>query len=164
MKKYFGKYRGTVRANEDPLMRGRVQVSVPAIFGDGRMSWAEPCVPYAGNGVGLFAVPPVGTNVWVEFEAGDPRRPILAGCFWGIGQSPTPALPHIKKWQTDCVTITFNDLPQVGGLTIEVRPPAVPNPMKLSFSAEGIEISNGVASIALDPKTVSINGDALEVT
>ncbi|GAA1383308.1 phage baseplate assembly protein V [Catellatospora chokoriensis] len=164
MKQFFGKYRGEVRANIDPLRRGRVQVSVPAVFGHGRLSWAEPCVPYAGRGVGFFAVPPVGTKVWVEFEAGDPRRPILAGCFWELGQVPGPSLPQVKVWQTDCVTITLSDLPQVGGLSIEVRPPAVASPMKISLSGSGIEVKNGLASISLDPKTVSINGGALEVT
>ena len=70
------------------MQRGRVQVAVPAVLGSGRLSWAEACVPYAGDQVGLFAVPPVGANVWVEFEAGDPDHPILAGCFWGAGSGP----------------------------------------------------------------------------
>ena len=69
------------------MQRGRVQVSVPAVLGDGQLSWAEACVPYAGDSVGLFVVPPVGANVWVEFEGGDPAYPILGGCFWGPGEA-----------------------------------------------------------------------------
>ena len=42
----------------------------------------------AGNGVGFFAIPPKGANVWVEFEGGDPDQPIWSGCFWGIGEAP----------------------------------------------------------------------------
>ena len=34
---YFGKYRGTVVNNVDPMVRGRVQVAVPAVLGDGRL-------------------------------------------------------------------------------------------------------------------------------
>lgn len=69
MTKYYGKYRGKVENTIDPLMLGRIQVSAPAVLGDGTLSWAMPCTPYAGPGVGFFAIPPVGANVWVEFEA-----------------------------------------------------------------------------------------------
>ncbi|HEX6229566.1 MAG TPA: phage baseplate assembly protein V, partial [Solirubrobacterales bacterium] len=72
MSSYFGKYRGTVEQNLDPLQQGRLQVKVPAVLGDGTLSWAMPCVPYAGSQVGFYAVPPIGANVWVEFEGGDP--------------------------------------------------------------------------------------------
>ena len=66
MKELFGKYRGKVANNVDPLQQGRIQVSVPAVLGEGRLAWALPCVPYAGPGVGFFTVPPIGGNVWVK--------------------------------------------------------------------------------------------------
>lgn len=163
MTTFFGKYRGQVVNNVDPLTRGRVQVSVPSVFGSGRMSWAEACVPYAGPGVGLFAVPPVGANVWVEFEAGDPDAPILTGCFWGTGDLPGPPLPQVKTWKTEAVTITLSDLPGAGGLTIEVGPPAVPMSMKIACTASGIELTHGASSIALSAAQVSINNGALDV-
>jgi hypothetical protein len=162
--RYFGKYRGTVANNVDPMQQGRVQVEVPAVLGEGRMSWALPCAPYAGSGVGFFAVPPTGANVWVEFEAGDPDYPIWAGCFWGVGEVPAlPALPGMKVLKTDAVTIQISDLPGVGGLTIEVNPPAVATPLKLAFTAGGIEMTNGAASVKLTPASVSVNNGALEV-
>jgi hypothetical protein len=161
---YFGKYRGTVANNIDPLMEGRLQVSVPAVLGDGRLSWAMPCVPYAGPSVGLFAIPPVGANVWVEFEAGDTDRPIWAGCFWGTGECPaTPAVPQMKVLFTDAIKLTLSDLPGAGGFTIEVNPPAVATPLKLKFDSTGIELSNGAAKVALTPASVSINDGALQV-
>lgn len=164
MTSFYGKHRGTVESNLDPLQRGRVQVSVPSVLGDGRMSWAEPCVPYAGDGVGLFAVPPVGANVWVEFEAGDPDRPILAGCFWGAGQVPAaPAVAEVKVLRTDAVSLTLSDLPGAGGLTIEVGPPAVPVAMTISCTAAGMELSIGAAKVVLTAASVSINDGALEV-
>lgn len=79
--RHFGKYRGTVVDTNDPTGRGRLQVQVPAVMGEKAM-WAMPCVPYAGNRLGLFALPPVGTAVWVEFEAGHLNQPIWTGCFW----------------------------------------------------------------------------------
>jgi hypothetical protein len=162
--RFHGKYRGSVEGNIDPMQLGRVQVSVPAVLGDGRLSWAMPCVPYAGDGVGLFAVPPVGANVWVEFEGGDPASPILAGCFWGNGQTPQGAgLPTSKVFKTDAVTLTFNDLPGAGGLTIDVASPAVPVPMKIACSSSGIELSIGAQKVVLSTASVSVNNGALEV-
>ena len=160
MTKFFGKYRGKVENNIDPMQLGRVQVSVPAVLGDGRMSWAMPCVPYAGPGVGFFAIPPVDANVWVEFEGGDPDFPIWSGCFWGVGEVPAlPAVAEMKILKTDVGTITLNDLPGVGGITIETT-----TGMKIVISALGIEIDNGQGgSIKLTGPQVSINEGALEV-
>jgi hypothetical protein len=164
MSQFFGKYRGKVENNIDPLQLGRIQVSVPAVLGDGRLSWAMPCVPFAGSGVGFFAIPPVGANVWVEFEGGDPDYPIWSGCFWGVGEVPVlPALAQIKVFKTDGITLTLSDLPGVGGFTLEVNPPVVATPLKLVFNVAGIELSNGAASVKLTPISVSVNNGALEV-
>ena len=164
MTQFFGKYRGKVENNIDPMMLGRVQVSVPAVLGSGQLSWAMPCAPFAGPGVGLFTVPPNGANVWVEFEAGDPDYPIWSGCFWGVGEVPaTPAVPQMKVFKTDGITLTLSDLPGIGGFTLEVGPPAVPIPLKLVFDASGIELSNSAASVKLTPVSVSLNNGALEV-
>jgi hypothetical protein len=177
---FFGKYRGKVENNIDPMMMGRVQVSVPAVLGDGGLSWAMPCAPYAGSGVGFFAIPPTGANVWVEFEGGDPDYPIWSGGFWGVGEAPAqPAIPQMKVFKTDGVTLTINDLPGVGGLTLEVSPPLVAVPLKMTFDISGIqieatpstvkigptgiELTNGAASVKLSPVSVSINNGALEV-
>ena len=160
MTKFFGKYRGKVENNIDPIQLGRVQVSVPAVLGEGSMSWAMPCVPYAGPGVGFFAIPPAGANIWVEFEGGDPDYPIWSGCFWGAGEVPAlPAIAEMKVLKTDMGTITLNDLPGAGGITIETT-----TGMKIEISVLGIEISNGQGgSIKLTGPQVSVNEGALEV-
>lgn len=164
MSERFGKYRGKVENNVDPMMMGRVQISVPAVLGEGSLSWAMPCAPFGGPGVGLFTVPPTGANVWVEFEGGDTDYPIYTGCFWGINEAPaTPAIPLMKVFKTDAITLTFSDVPGAGGVTLEVNPPAVATPLKLSFSSAGIEMSNGGASVKLSPVSVSLNNGALEV-
>ena len=77
-RRFFGKYRGVVLANidkDDQAPPGRVQVYVDHIPG-AEINWAMPCVPYAGTGVGLYMIPPVGAWVWVEFEGG---RSVLPG-------------------------------------------------------------------------------------
>jgi len=161
---FYGKYRGKVENNVDPLQQGRMQVSCPAVFGEGSLAWAMPCSPFGGSGVGFFALPPTGANVWVEFEAGDPDRPIWSGCFWGVGEVPAlPAVEQMKVIKTASVTLTLSDLPGIGGFTLEVNPPAVATPLKLTFDAQGIALTNGAASVKLTPASVSVNDGALEV-
>ena len=161
---HYGKYRGKVAANADPIQLGRIQVTCPAVLGDGRLAWALPCTPYAGQGVGFFAVPPEGADVWVEFEGGDPDYPIWAGCFWSDGQVPAqPAVATTKMLKTDGLTLTIDDLSGAGGVTLEVASPAVATPMKIALTSDGIEISTGSASVKLDPTSVSVNDGALQV-
>lgn len=161
---HFGKYRGTVTNNIDPKMEGRVQVSVPTVLGKGRLSWAMPNAPYAGDGVGFFAIPPVGANVWVEFEGGDIDYPIWAGCFWGPGEVPVKGgLPTTKILKTDSVSLKLDDLPGAGGLVIEVGPPVSAINARIAISSSGIEVTYGGASIELSPVAVSLNQGALEV-
>lgn len=157
---YFGKYRGKVENNLDPLQQGRVQVSCPAVLGQGQLSWAMPSAPYAGSGVGFFTVPPNSANVWVEFEGGDPDYPILGGCFWGPGEVPAlPAVAEMKVLKTSGATITINDLPGAGGITLELTSGA-----KIAISLTGIEITNAQgAGIKLTGPQTSVNNGALEV-
>lgn len=98
--RFYGKYRGLVVDNNDPTLRGRLQVKVPAVMGDEAV-WALPCVPYAGDNAGSYLIPEPDTLVWVEFEAGDPSYPIWTGCFWPDGRAPSnnrsqPATPPLK--------------------------------------------------------------------
>lgn len=157
---FYGKYRGTVVDNQDPLMLGRIKIRIPDVLGDQESGWAMPSVPYAGDGVGLFLIPPTEANVWVEFEHGNPDYPIWTGCFWAQGQLPaSPALPTMKVLKTDIGTVTINDLPGAGGITIETT-----TGMQIAISATGIEVNNGQgAKITLTGPQVSINDGALEV-
>ena len=41
---FYGKYRGVVVNNIDPMQIGRIQVSVRAVSGI-TTTWARPCVP-----------------------------------------------------------------------------------------------------------------------
>ena len=68
-----GKYRGLVVETNDPLLLGRVQVSVPALLG-AATPWATPNVP-----PGRVALPQTGDVVWVEFEECDLSAPIWGG-------------------------------------------------------------------------------------
>ena len=156
---FYGKYRGKVVDNHDPLTQGRIRANVPSVFGDQETGWALPSAPYAGQGVGIFFVPPVGANIWMEFEEGNPDYPIWGGCFWGEGEAPKPAVPEVKVVKTDFATITLNDSPPgAGEIIIETS-----SGLKIVMDIKGIELSNGASTVKLSSNSVSINDGALEV-
>jgi len=80
----YGKYRGFVADNEDPLGKGRLKLKIPSVLGSDAVSdWALPCLPFGGTtDTGMFFVPDVDAQLWVEFEEGDVHRPIWVGVFW----------------------------------------------------------------------------------
>ena len=83
---FYGKYRGVVTDNNEPLKQGRIRATVPAVLGDRESGWALPCTPCSR---GFFFIPPVDAKVWIEFEGGNPEVPIWSGCFWGPGEAPS---------------------------------------------------------------------------
>lgn len=168
MTTYFGKYRGKVVNNIDPLMLGRLIVLVPAVS-ELPLSWAMPCAPYAGPNVGFFALPPIAANVWVEFEQGDPAYPIWTGCFWSDGQVPArPALPTTKVLKTESVTLEINDL--LTSVSLQVQTPV--GPVKLEQGPEGISLTIGAASLkigsqgldlAMPPSSLSVGPEGISL-
>lgn len=112
--KFFGKYRGLVTDNSDPTNRGRVKVRVPAVLHELEV-WAMPCLPYAGNNVGVYTIPEPGAGVWVEFEGGDPSYAIWTGGFWADNELPkdeqsTEASPSLRIIRSEKgLMISFND-------------------------------------------------------
>jgi uncharacterized protein involved in type VI secretion and phage assembly len=104
--RFYGKYRGVVTDNQDPDNLGRIKARVPEVLVDEETGWAVPAAAYAGDGVGLYAVPAQDAGVWIEFEAGDLSRPIWTGCWWGGQQLPADqggaaATPALKILRTD---------------------------------------------------------------
>jgi uncharacterized protein involved in type VI secretion and phage assembly len=132
----FGKYRGIVVDVEDPKDRGRIRARVPEVLGHVESGWANPAAPYAGPGVGVWTIPPVGAGVWIEFEAGDVSRPIWTGCWWAEDDRPsnherTKAVPPLKIIRSEQgLMVSMDDRGEVISLsdeqgsnivTIEVR-------------------------------------------
>lgn len=171
--RYYGKYRGRVVDNIDPMELGRIFVSVATVPGV-IASPAMPCVPYAGMQVGTVLIPPIGANVWVEFERGDPSHPIWVGCFWTEGQFPVELAPspEQKLIRTESTTLLINDLPGAGGLTLVVGPPAVEIPITLIANEEGVtlEMAESVLnftpeliSAVLPPSSISMNEEGFQI-
>ena len=161
-KRYYGKYRGKVADNIDPLFLGRIIPIVPAIS-EVPLTWALPCTPYAGMQVGFYAIPPIDANVWIEFEAGDPEHPIWTGCFWEEGEVPLEApLPGMTILKTECITLILNDEPEAGGFTLEVIPPAVATPISITLNSAGIEIETE-AVFALTSQESNLTSETLTI-
>ncbi len=166
--RHYGKFRGVVINNLDPMQMGRLQVQVPDVLGLGVSSWAMPCVPFAGQQSGAFVLPQVGSGVWVEFEQGKPDYPIWVGGFWGsaaevpaLALAGLPASPSIVLQTGGQNTLMISDLPgPAGGILLKTKTGAM-----ISISDVGITLSNGQgATVMLAGPAVNINQGALTVT
>ena len=165
--KYFGKYRGTVVNNVDPMMMGRLMVMVPDVAGLLPSSWALPCWPVTGIQMGIYAVPLIGGGVWIEFEQGNPDYPIWTGCFPGstadipaLALAGNPVSPSIVLQTSLQNTIMISDVPgPTGGILLKTTTGAM-----ISVNDVGITISNGKgAIITMMGPSVDINAGALTV-
>jgi uncharacterized protein involved in type VI secretion and phage assembly len=168
--KYYGKYRGVVINNLDPMQLGRLMIQVPDVLGLIPSTWAEPCVPLAGPTgppMGVYLVPPIGAGVWVEFEQGDPSYPIWVGCRWGsqadippLASAGLPTSPNIVLQTAGQNTLVISDLPgPTGGIMLKS-----PTGATLIVNDTGIYIQNGKgASLTLTGPTVTINNGALVI-
>ncbi len=167
MEKYFGKYRGLVLNNIDPMQKGRLLVQLPDVLGLSTSSWAMPCVPFAGPQSGAFVLPSVGAGVWVEFEAGNPDYPIWTGGFWSsaaevpaLALAGLPASPSIVLQTLGQNTLMISDVPGTGGIMLKSTTGAM-----ILVNDVGITISNGKgATIVMAGPTVTINNGALVIT
>jgi Type VI secretion system/phage-baseplate injector OB domain len=157
VKRHWGKYRGTVVENQDVPPRGRLLVSVPGIMTV--PGWAMPCVPVATvlMGGGAFMRPAIDSNVWVEFERGDPDKPIWVGCFWGDADLPRMAKEYSAVPAAQAITleslsagISIGDIPIPGGGT---------TPGNINIVA-----GSGAVAIALTPGSLSVTAPVVTIT
>lgn len=164
---YYGKFRGTVVNNVDPMQMGRIQALVPDVAGFVPSSWAMPCVPLAGINTGLFTLPIIGSGVWIEFERGDPDYPIWTGGYWGsaaevpvLARIVPPVVPGLTIQTPLKNGIVISDTPgPTGGIMIQTATGAM-----ISVSDVGIIISNGKGAIInMTGPTVDVNLGALTV-
>ena len=167
-KHYFGKYRGSVLNNFDPMGIGRVLVEVTGIISLSS-SWAMPCFPVAGMQSGFIAVPPIGAGGWIEFEGGDPDRPIWTGCYHStraevppLVQLFPPPIPTMTMHTPLMNSIQLSDAPPTpisGGIVLQSRSGAM-----IVVNDLGITLSDGKgAMVTLMGGVVTVNLGALIV-
>ena len=165
--KFYGKYRGTVLNNIDPMQIGRLMVQVPDVGGLIPSSWAMPCFPITGKQMGAYMIPQIGTGVWVEFEQGNPDYPIWSGCWYGlVAEVPAlalagnPASPSIVLQTSLQNSLIISDLPgPTAGIMLKSTTGAT-----LIVNDTGIYIQNGKgAMLTMIGPTVTINNGAITV-
>jgi uncharacterized protein involved in type VI secretion and phage assembly len=156
---YQGLFAGTVTDNNDPDSKCRVKVQVPEVLVDGDTGWCLPALPYTGDGAGLAVVPPVGTQVWVQWPRGDlSAPPVWSGGTYSAGAAVQGAGPgtlivltpggHRVELSDDnqSVTVTCSQGPVV------------------TLDSSGVSIDNGQgAKVTLQGSTVDVNDGALVV-
>ena len=165
--RYYGVYRGNVVNNVDPLQTGRILATAPDVSGLTPTTWAVPSVPIAGKQMGTFMVPQIGSGVWLQFEAGDPDRPVWTGGWWGsaaeipaLALAGVPGNPNIVIQSMLQNAIVVSDLPgPTGGIMLKSTTGA-----SIIVNDTGIYIQNGKgASIVMTGPTVTVNAGALVV-
>jgi uncharacterized protein involved in type VI secretion and phage assembly len=165
--RYYGLYSATVLNNIDPMQMGRIMVESPSTGGLTPSTWAKPCLPFTGKQMGASMVPQIGAHVWIQFEAGDPDRPVWMGGAWAsAGEVPAlalaglPANPNIVFQSMLQNTLVISDLPgPTGGIMLKSTTGAT-----IIVNDTGIYIQNGKgASIIMTGPTVTINNGALVV-
>ena len=152
--RFFGKYRGVVTEVDASTMR--IKAKVPSVFGDTDSGWALPCVPYAGDSVGFAFLPEVDSEVWIEFEAGNPSYPIWVGGFWLNKTVPSDATDTVKAIVTQQHKILLDD--DQDSITIQDS-----NGNSITLDSDGITLTRGSQTVQVSDSEVNVNNGALEV-
>jgi uncharacterized protein involved in type VI secretion and phage assembly len=153
--RFYGKYRGTATAVDDATLR--IKAKVPAVLGDVESGWCMPCVPYAGQSVGMAFLPEPGAGVWIEFEGGDVSYPVWVGCYWREGEIPSDAKPMVKTILTaQGCKILLDD----GAQTITITDSSN---NKITLASDGITLERGSSKVVMSDTSVSVNDGAMEV-
>jgi hypothetical protein len=151
--RFWGKWPGVVVQPIDPEGRGRLLVSVTDVFGPNVTSWAWPCLPYGGLSLGMFIVPMVGANVWVEFLHGNPDFPIWTG-FWYGSLATAPVTPKLTTPGTPQLTIES---------LLKHAVVISDTPIMPFLPLGGILLKSGTSYIAIEPTGVRIFGTPVGV-
>ena len=153
----YGKYRGLVTDVEDPEDLGRIKATVPSVYEAEDSPWAMPAVAFAGASHSFLVLPEVGDGVWIEFEAGDPSRPIWTGCWWAQGEMPDPKGPKKRNLITSTGMKIVLDDDSTEMQLIH------PGGGEITFTNTDLTIKYGATVIKLSSAGVDVNNGALKV-
>jgi hypothetical protein len=165
-------YDGVVVDNVDPLVIGRLRITVPGLI-EPYSDWAMPIgAPGAGSDArGLWCIPAIGSNVSVMFKEGDPDHPRWLPGPWGAPNdnpesptfvrdlSPSDAV-QVTGIETKRYAIVFDDRPGKESITIRDRLFA-----ENSIAIDGVQQTVRISgTVAVDIRSTGlVNIDALQV-
>jgi len=167
---FHSTYVGEVFNNIDPEQKGRLLVKVPDVLGQDPCIWADAVSPVGGSGMGFYAVPVIGSKVWISFVNGNPEMAIWLGCpHETLTDVPSDALLSPPTNPPILVRSTLgNTVKLVDGAELDGKPGGIylteaTGLASLSITATGIKLTYGPMSIELSPSGVAINGQALTI-
>jgi hypothetical protein len=177
--KLLGMYRGIVEDTDDPQERKRYRVRVLPVFPEDiptdRLPWAESCV-FGGRSFGDFPHFDRGDRVWVAFEGGDRRFPVVLGGwlsdYTGLNDIPTEITSDYPSTQERWVRIdrqgnkmVMSPLPDESGVYIESGGNAIEvrqhDNTLLIRSGNRVVLDAGAVDIQSDSLVANISGNLL---
>lgn len=153
----LGKYLGVVADNRDPSGIGRITVRVTSL-GDHTTTWAAPCFPVAGDQVGILAVPPVGSPVYVEFIERNIDLPVWVGC-------PIGDPDRLSTRGSDIADGPMRILLESGGVGISIEGDSRAGGKIVLFCGDGPTVTISASGIDLDGggKPITITGSSVDL-
>lgn len=92
-KRFYGVTTGRVINMIDPMLLGRVQITLPFIDDLDLSPYARIATPMSGVLSGVSFLPQIGDEVLVAFEQGDVNVPYIIGSLWNGLAPPFPNFP-----------------------------------------------------------------------
>jgi phage baseplate assembly protein gpV len=160
---------GTVKLVTDPLMLGRVGVTLPFLDSSDTVAWARVATPMAGMLSGQYMIPNVGDEVLVAFEQGDVNAPYVIGCLWSAMRPPPfpSPLPQIRVLRTPLGNqVAFREAPPAITVTTpDMTQAAAGLPPGITLASNTmITLQCGPTRLVLSPSGVTIIAPAVSVT
>ena len=163
--RFYGVVPAIVTKVKDPDGTGRIEISLPSVFGDSDYRcWARQATLFAGKDRGSWFLPDEGDEVLVAFEHGDPSRPYILGGLWNGRDAPPDTASQDGKTDKKIlcsrngVKITLDDSDGQEKLQLET-PGGQKVTLKDGPGAVTIEDSNG-NSVKLEAAGITVTASA----
>ena len=163
--RFYGVVPAIVTKVKDPDGAGRIEISLPSVFGDSDYRcWARQATLFAGKDRGSWFLPDEGDEVLVAFEHGDPSRPYILGGLWNGRDTPPDTASQESKTDKKIlcsrngVKITLDDSDGQEKLQLET-PGGQKVTLKDGPGAVTIEDSNG-NSVKLEAAGITVTASA----
>jgi uncharacterized protein involved in type VI secretion and phage assembly len=181
--RFYGVMPALVTNVRDPDGSGRIEISLPSLFGDSDYRcWARQATLFAGNDRGSWFLPDVGDEVLVAFEQGDPSRPYILGGLWNGRDAPPDTADSDDKTDRKVlrsrngVKVTLDDtdgqekliMETPGGQSITLKdgPGAIEivdsNGNSVKLESAGVTI-DAASKVSVSAATVSISAGTVTV-
>ncbi len=145
-----------VKENNDPDKLGRIRVQFKWQTGNEMSPWIRQITNHASGDRGIYFVPEIGDEVYMDFEQGNPDRPYMVGAKYHANTPPEFFDPdnNLKSIKTRSGhTILLND--EAGAETITIKDK---NGNQILIDTEGNNMTiTALETMTLNAKNMTIN-------